>query len=179
MNCKTLLPLYLTFLVLLAPVAVQAEAANTDHRPNLLLIVADDLGYADLGIYGSDIRTPNLDALAREGLRFSQFHTGPYCAPTRAMLMSGNNNHVAGLRTERWKLVARSYYRTYDAPLDALPLLFDMRADPGETYSVARLHPEALADMRVRLERARAKYEPLADLFPKHVAPASAAEHPD
>ena len=90
-----------------------------------------------------------------------------------------NNTHVAGLRTERWKLVARSYYRTYDIPLDALPLLFDMRADPGETYSVASLHPEALADMRARLQRARDKYEPMADLFPPHVAPASAAEHPD
>jgi arylsulfatase A-like enzyme len=90
-----------------------------------------------------------------------------------------NNNHVAGLRTERWKLVARSYYRDHDIPLDRLPLLFDMAADPGETYSVAALHPDALDDMRSRLERARAKYEPMADLFPPHVAPASAADHPD
>jgi arylsulfatase A-like enzyme len=90
-----------------------------------------------------------------------------------------NNNHVAGLRTARWKLVARSYYRVYDVPLDQLPLLFDMAVDPGELYSVASLNPEALADMRARLERARAKYEPMADLFPPHVAPASAADHPD
>ena len=54
-----------------------------------------------------------------------------------------------------------------------------MQADPGENYSVARLQPEVLADMRARLERARAKYEPMADLFPPHVAPASAADHPD
>lgn len=66
-------------------------------RPNILLIVADDLGYADLGVFGSNIRTPNIDSLAREGLRFSQFHTAPMCAPTRAMLLSGNNNHVAGM----------------------------------------------------------------------------------
>lgn len=90
-----------------------------------------------------------------------------------------NNNHVAGLRTARWKLVARSYYRTYDAPLDALPLLFDMQADPGENYSVAALHPDDLADMRARLARARAKYEPIAAQFRPHVAPASAADHPD
>ena len=90
-----------------------------------------------------------------------------------------NNNHVAGLRTARWKLVARSYYRVYDIPLDQLPLLFDMPADPGELYSVAALHPDALDDMRARLARARAKYEPMADLFPPHVAPASAADHPD
>jgi arylsulfatase A len=90
-----------------------------------------------------------------------------------------DNNHVAGLRTRRWKLVARSYYRTLDLALDGLPLLFDMQADPGETYSVARLHPEVLADMRERLARARATFEPIAAQFPPHVAPASAKDHPD
>lgn len=90
-----------------------------------------------------------------------------------------NNNHVVGVRTARWKLVARAYYRTYDAPLDGLPLLFDMQTDPGEIYSVAANHPEVLADMRARLSRARARYEPMAKLFPPHVAPASAADHPD
>ena len=74
-----------------------AVPISPDPRPNILLIVADDLGYADLGAYGSDIRTPNIDALAREGMLFTQFHTSPLCAPTRAMLLSGNNNHVAGV----------------------------------------------------------------------------------
>jgi len=74
-----------------------AAAADRDPRPNVLLIVADDLGYADLGVFGSDIRTPNIDSLASEGVIFSQFHTAPMCAPTRAMLLSGNNNHVAGM----------------------------------------------------------------------------------
>jgi len=90
-----------------------------------------------------------------------------------------DNNHVAAVRTERWKLVTRSYYRTYDIPLDRLPLLFDMRADPGETYSVASLYLEALADLQARLARARDKYEPMAALFPPHVAPPSARDHPD
>ncbi len=71
------------------------EAAG--DRPNILLIVADDLGYADLGSYGSDIVTPHLDRLAARGLRFSQFHTAPMCAPSRAMLLTGNDNHVAGM----------------------------------------------------------------------------------
>ena len=70
---------------------------EVDPRPNILVIVADDLGYADLGVFGGDIRTPNIDALAAEGLLFTQFHTAPLCAPTRAMLLSGNNNHVAGM----------------------------------------------------------------------------------
>ncbi len=66
-------------------------------RPNILLIVADDLGYADLGCYGGDIETPNLDKLAAEGILFTNFHASPYCAPTRAMLLSGNDNHIAGM----------------------------------------------------------------------------------
>ena len=66
-------------------------------RPNILLLVADDLGYADLGCYGGDIETPNIDNLAAQGIRFSRFHTSPLCAPTRAMLLSGNDNHIAGM----------------------------------------------------------------------------------
>jgi arylsulfatase len=76
---------------------VGAAAHGQDERPNILLIVADDLAYADLGAYGGDIRTPNIDGLAREGVLFTQFHTGPVCAVTRAMLLTGNNNTVAGL----------------------------------------------------------------------------------
>jgi arylsulfatase len=77
-----------------------ASAAALDGRPNILLIVADDLGYADLGAYGSEIDTPNIDALARSGVLFTQFHTAPMCAPTRAMLLSGNNNAVAGVASQ-------------------------------------------------------------------------------
>jgi arylsulfatase len=61
------------------------------------LIVADDLGYADIGCYGGDIATPIIDGLANNGIRFSRFHTAPMCAPTRAMLLSGNDNHIAGM----------------------------------------------------------------------------------
>lgn len=66
-------------------------------RPNILLIVADDLGYADIGCYGGDIETPYIDQLAASGIRFSRFHTSPLCAPTRAMLLTGNDNHIAGM----------------------------------------------------------------------------------
>lgn len=90
-----------------------------------------------------------------------------------------DNAHVAAVRTARWKYVARSYYRTHDVPLDRYPLLFDMDADPGENYSVALNFPDAAAEMRARLEAARARYEPLAKAFPPHVAPASAADQPD
>ncbi len=66
-------------------------------RPNIVVIVADDLGYTDLGAFGGDIRTPNLDALAARGVRFTDFHTAATCSPTRAMLLSGVDHHRAGL----------------------------------------------------------------------------------
>jgi len=67
------------------------------QKPNILLIVADDLGYSDLGSFGGEIRTPVLDQLAKEGIRFSNFHVLPTCSPTRAALLSGADNHVAGM----------------------------------------------------------------------------------
>jgi arylsulfatase A-like enzyme len=71
--------------------------SNQNNRPNILLIVADDLGYTDLGCYGGDINTPNINLLAGNGLQFTNFHTAPLCAPTRSMILSGNDNHVAGM----------------------------------------------------------------------------------
>ncbi|UCH48804.1 MAG: sulfatase-like hydrolase/transferase, partial [Betaproteobacteria bacterium] len=67
------------------------------ERPNILLIVADDLGYSDIGPFGGEISTPVLDRLAEQGMRFSAFHVLPTCSPTRAALLSGNDNHVAGM----------------------------------------------------------------------------------
>jgi arylsulfatase A len=92
-----------------------------------------------------------------------------------------NNAKIAAVRTARWKYVVRTYYRTYDVNLAryGYPLLFDMAMDPGENYGVAYLHPEVALDMKARVERARAKYEPMAADFPVHVAPASAKDHPD
>lgn len=65
------------------------SSAQAAERPNLLIILADDLGYSDVGCYGSEIRTPNLDQLASKGLRFSQFYNTARCWPTRSCLMSG------------------------------------------------------------------------------------------
>ena len=76
------------------PVTMQKEA---DSRPNILLIMADDLGYADLGIMGSEIPTPNLDELAKNGMLLTDFYANATCSPTRSMLMSGTDNHLAGL----------------------------------------------------------------------------------
>ncbi|MEM8981794.1 MAG: arylsulfatase [Pseudomonadota bacterium] len=69
---------------------------NTSPRPNFLIIVADDLGYSDIGVFGGEIDTPNLDRLAREGLRFARFYASPMCSTTRAMLLTGVDHHVVG-----------------------------------------------------------------------------------
>ena len=68
-----------------------------DTRPNILLIVADDLGFSDIAPFGGNIHTPVLDSLAKDGLLFSDFHVLPTCSPTRSALLTGNDNHVAGL----------------------------------------------------------------------------------
>ena len=74
-----------------------AGAAEEQQRPNIVLIVVDDMGYSDIGAFGGEIQTPTIDALAASGIRFTNFYVGPTCSPTRSMLMSGNDNHVAGL----------------------------------------------------------------------------------
>lgn len=67
--------------------------------PNVLIVLADDLGYADLGCFGSEISTPNFDELAQRGLRYTNFHVTPMCSPTRAALLTGLNPHDAGIGT--------------------------------------------------------------------------------
>ena len=83
--------------LLLSVGRMESQTGDRGKLPNILLLVADDLGYADLGCYGGDIETPHLDQIADRGVRFSRFHTAPLCAPTRAMLLSGNDNHIAGM----------------------------------------------------------------------------------
>jgi arylsulfatase A-like enzyme len=73
--------------------------AHEPRRPNVLLIVADDLGYSDVGSFGGEIPTPTLDQLAAEGVTLANFHATPNCAPTRASLLSGVDYHRSGLGT--------------------------------------------------------------------------------
>jgi len=112
------------------------------NRPNILLIVADDLGYSDLGIYGSEIKTPNLDALAMSGIMLTDFHAAPLCSVTRAMLMSGTDNHLAGLgtmaETQRFPLGEPGYegYLNF-----RVATLAELMADAGyNTYMTGKWH---------------------------------------
>lgn len=75
-----------------------SAAAAADNRPNVIIIMADDMGYSDIGAYGGEIRTPNLDALAAGGVRFSQFYNTARCCPTRASMLTGLYPHQAGLK---------------------------------------------------------------------------------
>ncbi len=84
-------------LALALALALSSAAAPPTARPNIVLILADDLGFSDLGCYGSEIATPNLDKLAAGGLRFTQFYTTPRCCPTRAALLTGVYPHQAGM----------------------------------------------------------------------------------
>lgn len=79
------------------PIKAAPSTPPAGQRPNFVVIVADDLGFSDLGAFGGEIRTPNLDALAKSGLRFTNFHAAPSCSPTRSMLLSGTDNHTAGV----------------------------------------------------------------------------------
>ena len=83
-------------LALLSPTTLGAQAAPT-KRPNIVILLADDWGFSDVGAYGGEIATPNIDALAAKGVRFSNFHVAGSCSPTRAMLQTGVINHRAGL----------------------------------------------------------------------------------
>ena len=70
-----------------------------EDAPNVILILMDDTGFAQLGCFGSDIDTPNIDALAANGLQFTNFHVTPLCSPTRAALLTGRSNHAVGMRS--------------------------------------------------------------------------------
>jgi len=94
------------WLLLLAMwVAATAPDRSTLHaaeRPNILLIMADDMGWSDLGCYGGEIETPHIDSLARDGLRFTQFYNNAVCGATRASLLTGLYCQQAGHRGDRW-----------------------------------------------------------------------------
>ncbi|MFZ6875862.1 arylsulfatase [Undibacterium sp. Di27W] len=76
-------------------------SAGKPSRPNIVVLLADDWGFSDVGAFGSEIATPNLDTLARQGMRFSNFHVTASCSPTRSMLLTGVDNHLNGVGNMR------------------------------------------------------------------------------
>ncbi len=92
------------FLALLVSVCTLATALHAEQptRPNIVLVMADDLGWSDIGCYGGEIRTPHIDLLARDGLRFTQFYNNAICGPTRASLLTGLYCQQIGHRGDHW-----------------------------------------------------------------------------
>jgi len=87
-----------TFCLLSVPaLSPSAYCQKAEQQPNIILILADDMGYSDIGCYGSEIQTPNLDKLAQQGIRFTQFYNASVCCPTRSSLLTGLYQHQAGV----------------------------------------------------------------------------------
>ncbi len=120
------------------PSAAQSTAPGPPARPNIVVILADDLGYSDVGSYGGEIETPNLDALARRGVRFTQFYVTPRCSPTRAALLTGRYPHEVGIGhlNERW---GRPGYRGELDP-DVATLAEVLRSAGYRTYMAGKWH---------------------------------------
>jgi arylsulfatase len=116
-----------------------AEAGAKPGSPNIVVIILDDVGFADLGVYGSEIRTPRLDALAGAGLRYTNFRTCAMCSPTRASLMTGLNHHSAGMG---WLADLDSGYPGYrgDMTLEAATLAEVLRDAGWATMHVGKWH---------------------------------------
>jgi arylsulfatase A-like enzyme len=116
-------------------ISCAAESAPTDTKPNIILIVADDLGWGDLGYLGGQPRTPNLDRLAKEGVQLSQFHTFPVCTPSRAALLTGRSPLRFGLA---WSPLPP--WSSAGLPIDEKTLADSLSAEGYRTVAIGKWH---------------------------------------
>lgn len=137
--------LHFLFIILIA-LSCKSNNSNelVNKKPNILLIVADDLGYSDIAPFGGNIQTPTLSRLAAEGLLFSNFHVLPTCSPTRSALLTGNDNHLAGLGIMSemdYPALHNQQLPGYRGALsDKVVTIAELLKDTYQTYMVGKWH---------------------------------------
>ncbi len=133
----------LTTMLAIGLLTIAAGTVSASEQPNVLLIMVDDMGWSDLGSFGSEIQTPNIDALASRGTKFTNFHTSVSCSPTRSMLLSGTDNHLAGLGNMGEMLAPNQIGKPgYEGHLNnrVVSLAEVLRADGYHTYMAGKWH---------------------------------------
>jgi arylsulfatase len=136
--------LFLAFAVSTCVCGAELEGSSTSGRPNFVVIMVDDMGYSDTGCYGGEIQTPNIDSLAADGLRFSQFYNCSRCCPTRASLLTGAYPQRVGMA---------EFGRTMD--LDVPTLAERLKADGYQTALMGKWHLSELPASPEGAERIR------------------------
>ncbi|AZQ64050.1 arylsulfatase [Flammeovirga pectinis] len=140
---KNSITILMAVMMLFSSCDLKKKPSDNKKKPNILLIVGDDISFGDLGAYGSEIETPNMNNLANHGVRFSNFHASPVCSVTRGMLMTGNNSHEIGLGTFDYAVYPESIgKRGYEGYLtrDAVAISELFRDEGYNVYKTGKWH---------------------------------------
>lgn len=141
----------LSLLLLAATFFTGCQANKEDTRPDIVLIMADDMGFSDIGCYGGEVQTPNLDGLAKGGLRYTQFYNNARCCPTRASLMTGLYPHQAGMG---WMTAADLGTPEYQGELNEQSVtIAEVMKDAGySTYMSGKWHLSRVRNIRAGIK---------------------------
>ena len=140
-------------LIVIVSFTARPASASEPKKPNIIIILADDLGFSDIGCYGSEIATPNLDKLAAKGIRFTQFYNTGRCCPTRASLLTGLYSHQAGVGHMVQNLGKPSYQGFLNQRCVTIAQLLKLVG--YRTYMIGKWHVCALKDGQANWPRQR------------------------